>query len=167
MKLLRQGTHPPRLQQLTRPVPRLRHLSSMSTTAEPDGGAASLRQKVDALTTGSRGRWRVTPDGRAVERQFRFRTFAKAWVSSEPPRGQFGDTRASCERVNQSSFRTEGLFRRDVDAFAFASRRVGFHDGRVAAVQGEEPPPRVVQRKFCSKSATTRACARGGYLLTV
>lgn len=42
--------------------------------------AASVTPALKALTSDG-GRWTLTKDGAALERQFKFKTFSKTWVS--------------------------------------------------------------------------------------
>ncbi|KAM0215665.1 hypothetical protein ACHAQD_008227 [Fusarium lateritium] len=42
--------------------------------------AASVTPALNALLTSEGGRWTLAKDGTALERQFKFKTFAKTWV---------------------------------------------------------------------------------------
>lgn len=43
--------------------------------------AANVTPALNALLTSEGGRWTLAKDGTALERQFKFKTFAKTWVS--------------------------------------------------------------------------------------
>lgn len=45
--------------------------------------AANVTPALNALLTSKGGRWTLAKDGTALERQFKFKTFAKTWVSLE------------------------------------------------------------------------------------
>ena len=100
-------------------------LRTMTTTPRFAPGVDSdvLGPKLHPLLTSSGGRWDLTSSGEGIERSFKFKTFAKTWV---------------------------GFSRLPSDLPV--TRRVltlpGFHDGRLAAMQGQEPSSRVVQREF-------------------
>jgi len=56
------------------------------TTPEPSFSkdvvdAGSLSQRLDPLLASNGGRWALTNGGEALERTFKFKTFAKTWVS--------------------------------------------------------------------------------------
>lgn len=47
--------------------------------------AASVTPALNALLTSEGGRWTLAKDGTALERQFKFKTFGKTWVSLVSP----------------------------------------------------------------------------------
>lgn len=73
MPLLRPSTRLPGL---------LRQASTMAQPRFSAGtDAASVTPALKALLTSDGGRWTLAKDGAALERQFKFKTFAKTWVS--------------------------------------------------------------------------------------
>lgn len=65
----------------------LRHAqrAPMTTVApnfSPGSDAAALGTALDKLVSRSEAPWHLTPTGEGVERSFRFKTFAKTWVSA-------------------------------------------------------------------------------------
>jgi 4a-hydroxytetrahydrobiopterin dehydratase len=53
---------------------------SSSPRFAPGTDAAALTPTVTALLSSSGGRWTLTGEGEALERSFKFKTFAKTWV---------------------------------------------------------------------------------------
>lgn len=57
----------------------------MSSNAQPHfsagSDAATLETFLSPLLTTNGGRWTLTNEGEALEREFKFKTFAKTWVS--------------------------------------------------------------------------------------
>ncbi|KAI6759571.1 hypothetical protein HG530_010251 [Fusarium avenaceum] len=45
--------------------------------------AANVTPALNALLTSKGGRWTLAKDGTALERQFKFKTFAKTWPVSQ------------------------------------------------------------------------------------
>lgn len=84
----------------------------------PGTDEAAATANLGTLLASSGGRWTLTNEGEALERSFKFKTFAKTWV------------RAAATLLAQ------GL-RADLNQ--------GLHDGSGLAVQGQESPPRVVK----------------------
>lgn len=57
----------------------------MSSTPQPrfaaDSDPAALETFLAPLLVANGGRWTLTMEGQALEREFKFKTFAKTWVS--------------------------------------------------------------------------------------
>jgi 4a-hydroxytetrahydrobiopterin dehydratase len=57
----------------------------MSSNSQPrfsaGSDAATLETFLSPLLTANGGRWTLTNQGEALEREFKFKTFAKTWVS--------------------------------------------------------------------------------------
>jgi 4a-hydroxytetrahydrobiopterin dehydratase len=51
----------------------------------PGTDEAAATPRLNSLLTSEGGRWTLTNDGEALERSFKFKTFAKAWVRSPSP----------------------------------------------------------------------------------
>jgi 4a-hydroxytetrahydrobiopterin dehydratase len=64
-------------------IPSLFRFSSTMSQPQFSAGtnAASVTPALNALLTSEGGRWTLAKDGTALERQFKFKTFAKTWVS--------------------------------------------------------------------------------------
>ncbi|KAI8723670.1 4a-hydroxytetrahydrobiopterin dehydratase [Fusarium sp. LHS14.1] len=70
----------PLLRPLTRLPGLLRQASTMAQPRFSAGtDAASVTPALKALLTSGGGRWTLAKDGAALERQFKFKTFAKTW----------------------------------------------------------------------------------------
>jgi hypothetical protein len=116
----------------TRPFILTRHLTitavrraKMSSTTKQQlqfsagSDAAALEASLTPLLKANGGRWNLTMEGEALEREFKFKTFAKTWVRIQ--------------------FNTHNKKR-------WLTATAGLYDGRVPAMQAQEPPPGMVQR---------------------
>jgi 4a-hydroxytetrahydrobiopterin dehydratase len=54
--------------------------SSINPRFSPGSDPSVLEPVLAPLLTANGGRWTLTRDGEAIEREFRFKTFAKTWV---------------------------------------------------------------------------------------
>lgn len=90
MKKLPRITNSPSCRQLIKPIPRNRSFSQtaigMAAKVKFAEGSdeAVLTKALDGLTSGT-PRWSLTSNGQGIERSFKFKTFAKTWVSCLRP----------------------------------------------------------------------------------
>lgn len=59
-----------------------RHHSNMSPRFSAGTDTSTLEAALSPLLVQTGGRWTLAADGEGLERSFRFKTFAKAWVSA-------------------------------------------------------------------------------------
>lgn len=65
---------------ITSITPRALYSTMASPRFSPDTDSATALPAVQSLLATSGGRWTLTSEGQAVERVFKFKTFAKTWV---------------------------------------------------------------------------------------
>lgn len=59
-------------------------MSTATPNFSPGSDAAALSPALEKLVSRPEAPWRLTPSGEGVERSFKFKTFAKTWVSTPP-----------------------------------------------------------------------------------
>lgn len=60
-------------------------MSSPQPKFSPGSDPAALQAALAPLLKANGGRWVLAADGEALEREFKFKTFAKTWVRDLPP----------------------------------------------------------------------------------
>ena len=64
--------------------------SSQQPRFSADSDADALETFLSPLLTANGGRWTLAMAGEALEREFKFKTFAKTWVSYTPTPSSLG-----------------------------------------------------------------------------
>lgn len=108
--------------------PRLCHVLAMQPRFAPNTDEDSARLALEQLTAQLRSRrWTLASDGEAIERSFKFKTFAKTWVSRSS--ASTGSLRLDCP-------------------ISPLTPPPGLHDRCITTVQNQTPPSGMVKRGF-------------------